>query len=458
MFRVLFAQQNIQVGDDRWLFPRRHRDRFEWIALLAYRRATLSHDGGWVSRDDIARLPKWSGKTPKHIGDNVARYLQDLKRGEFDLVEARSPWTGPYRLTTPPQDVSFDFPIDQVTKALRVVPLRPEIQRDDLIRFVPRFVRAELLFQRGGLLSNSTIGRISGAHSLLTDLVRDYPANPRLQLIAILATIRVLFRLGRFGAARETLLQYEPMVKEVGDPVLEAQYYLNLAWSYRRAESGTQSNRAVETALSKARESASSCGDRSCLGLLAYREAWSLARKKQYDDALARMSFAVEAAIIISNFTALQAYCADLGSIAHRIGPSRYAEARRWLLTGMLLARWARVGLDDAHGEMILGKMYSEMGTKKLTAALWLSRSERIARAAGNAVNLADVLMVRAFWHRQYGSRQSLIETLGKALLEFRKLRDFDSRQKERYMMLEFPSVWLQVLAFARAHTTNHPR
>lgn len=455
MFHVSFAHQNIQIGDGQWLFPRRHRERFEWIALLAYRRAILSHNGGWVSRDDIARLPKWSGKTRKHIGDNVARYLQDLKAGGFHLLEASSPSAGPYRLMAPPEDVLFDLPIDQVTKALHIALLRPEIQRDDLIRFVPRFVRAELLFQSGDLISTSIGDRVASAHSMFTDLVNDHSANPRLQLIATLASTRVLFRLGRFSAARQTLLQCKDMVKQIGDPVLEAHYFLSLAWSYRRAESGTLSNRTVETMMSKARESASQCGDRGCLGLLAYREAWSLARKKQYDDALAQMSFAVEAAIVTSNFTSLQAYCADLGSIAHRIGPRHYAEARRWLLIGILLARWARIGRDDAHGEMIIGKMYCEMGTKRMTSELWLKRAERIAREANNAVNRADVQMVRAFWYQHYGSREDLIETLGKAVVQFRRLRNFDSRQKERYMMLEFPSAWHHVSAYARAHASD---
>ncbi len=60
--------------------------------------------------------------------------------------------------------------------------------------------------------------------------------------------------------------------------------------------------------------------------------------------------------------------------------------------------------------------------------------------------------MMGAFWHRQYGSRKGVIETLGKALIEFRRLRNFDSRQKERYMMRKFPSVWFHVLAFAKTH------
>jgi hypothetical protein len=282
--------------------------------------------------------------------------------------------------------------------------------------------------------------------------VKDFPANPRLQLIALIAAVRVQFRLGRFQAARETLIQYEALIQQAGDAVLEARYYLSLAWSYRREESGTQSNSTVETMLSKARERASTSGDRGSLGLLAYRTAWSLARKTRYEEALSQMVFAVEAAVITSDIATLQAYCADLGSIAHRVGPRRYSEARRWVLISILLARWTRLGRDDAHGEMILGKMYCDLGAKRRTAELWLKRAERIAKAAGNAVNLADIHMVWGFWHRQYGSRKDVIETLGKALIEFRRLRNFDSRQKERYMMRKFPSVWFQVLAFAKAH------
>jgi hypothetical protein len=150
VFRISFAQQNVQLDEESWLFPRRHRDRFEWIALLAYRRATLSHDGGWVGPDDIARLPRWAGKTRHNIGNNVARYLKDLKLAGIDILEAKSWWTGPYRLIESPTEVSFDVPLAHVEKALRIAPLRAEIQRDDLIRLVIGFVRAELLFQRVG--------------------------------------------------------------------------------------------------------------------------------------------------------------------------------------------------------------------------------------------------------------------------------------------------------------------
>jgi len=82
-----------------------------------------------VSRDDVARLTKWSGKTPKHIGDNISRYLQEFKRRGIDLVEARSLWTGPYRLNIPPEDVTFDLPMEEVMEALCILPKRPEVRR-----------------------------------------------------------------------------------------------------------------------------------------------------------------------------------------------------------------------------------------------------------------------------------------------------------------------------------------
>ncbi len=455
MFRVSFARQNVLTAKGRWLFPKAHRDRFEWIALLAYRRATFSHDGGWLSLDDIARLPRWTKRTRRHIGNNVGRYLQDLERLGI-AFEAKSVWAGPYRLAEEPGEVSFDIPLAEVEKQLRIAPSQPEVQRDDLIRFVSRFVRAQLLFHQGRLASG--LGNPSPSQSALiafTELVRDFPANPRLQLIALIAAARVQFRLGRFGSARETLIQYEAVVRQVGDKVLEAQYYLSLAWSYRRAESGTQSNQTVETMLSKARECASNSGDRGSLGLLAYRTGWALARKTRYEEALAQMSFAVEAALITSDIASLQAYCADLGSIAHRIGPRRYREARKWILTGILLARWGRLGRDDAHGEMILGKMYCDLDAGRLIAALWLQRAERVAKTAGNAVNLADIHMVWGFWQRRYGTRKDLIETLGRAIAEFRRLRNFDFHQKERYIIRKFPSVSFQVLAFAK---TQQPK
>jgi hypothetical protein len=133
------------------------------------------------------------------------------------------------------------------------------------------------------------------------------------------------------------------------------------------------------------------------------------------------------------------------------IGPRYYREARSWLLLGIAIARWMKIGRDDAHGEMILGKIYTELGKQPRLARLWLQRAERIAERSGNQVNLADVKMVWAFWHQRFGTRKDQVETLAHALLIFRGLRDFDCHQKEGYMARKFPGVWPDVKKLAKS-------
>jgi len=57
----------------------------------------------------------------------------------------------------------------------------------------------------------------------------------------------------------------------------------------------------------------------------------------------------------------MQAYCGDVGNVIHRLGPKHYKEASSWLLLGIAIARWMKIGRDDAHGEMIMGKIYTEL-------------------------------------------------------------------------------------------------
>jgi hypothetical protein len=108
----------------------------------------------------------------------------------------------------------------------------------------------------------------------------------------------------------------------------------------------------------------------------------------------------------------------------------------------------ARQGAQDIlyRDQMILGKIYTERGTQPRLARSWLQRAERIAQRSGNQVNLADVKMVWAFWYQRFGTRKDQVETLIQELLIFRSLRDFDCRQKERYMARKFPSTWREVV------------
>jgi tetratricopeptide (TPR) repeat protein len=450
MFEISFERQNVRIAPSRWLFAKRHACRFDWMALLAYRRAKPSLDIGWVTLNDIVNLPNWAGMTRRHAGINIGRYLQAYEREGLELVEAQSRWVGPYRLNVLPSNIQFDIPIAQIEKRLKIKRKEVELPREELRRFVFRYARAQWLFNQGELVPIGTQAD-QGAFGEFLHLTNDDGFCPRLQLIACIAALRVLFRLGRFGAAGKTLAQNAKLVRSVNDPVLKAQYFLAVAWSRQRSESGTSSNRSIENALSSARAFAEDSGDRASLGLLAYRTGGFLTKKGRHEEAILQLLYAVEAAIVTGNFDAVQSYCAEVGSVIHRLGPDHYPEARAWLLLGIAISRWMRIGREDAHGEMILGKTYAELGKQPNLARFWLQRAERIAQRSGNQLNSADVKMVWAFWHQRFGTRRALVETLCQALLMFRNLRDFDGRQKERYMGRKFPSVWPDVTKFAEA-------
>jgi hypothetical protein len=150
--------------------------------------------------------------------------------------------------------------------------------------------------------------------------------------------------------------------------------------------------------------------------------------------------------LITGNDEMVEASCVNIGSVMLRLGRSHYKEARGWLLLGITIARWMKIGRDNAHGEMILGKIYIEQG-KAQRAFRLLKRAERIAERAGNQVNLGDVRMVWAFWHKRFGKQKDERDTLVNALRTFGRMKEFDRRQKERYIARQFPEVWSAVLA-----------
>ena len=152
MFKVCFAEQNVRIGVSRWLFPRRHAMRFEWIELLAFRRVAESSGQYWITLDDIARLPSWAGKSPHHIATNVGRYLQSFEQQELTIVSERTRWAGPYELSLPAWGVTFDLPVNEVVKRLRLKQSHADNDQDQLLRFTFSYARAQWLVFHGRLV------------------------------------------------------------------------------------------------------------------------------------------------------------------------------------------------------------------------------------------------------------------------------------------------------------------
>lgn len=452
MFELSFEKQNVRIGRTRWLFAHRCVGRFEWLALLAIRKAQRPSDAS-VTLDEIAQLPSWSGKTRRHIGGNIARYLDALERQDVLVVDADARWVGPYRLRLGPAEITFDIPIPEAEDRLHLQRTQAPIAREELYRFTHSYTRAQWLLFQGKLLSSKgPAGKDQGAHDILTQMSEDESFNPRLRLLACIAAVRVLFQLGRFGAAKKTLEDNAPFLKQVNDLVLRANYYLELAWSRQRGSSGTESNRTTEDAISRARGFAEKSGDRASFGRLAYRMSGFLTKRGKHLASIDQLLSAIEAVLVTGNSYELQAYCIDLGSVIHRLGPKFYKEAQQWIILGLDIAKQMGIGHDNPHGEVILGKTYAELGDAKLSRQ-WLRTAEKIAMESKNPLALADTMMVWSFWYQRFGTTKDQINALVNALRIYRSLRQFDYRQKERYIARKFPSAWSEVLKFLEKGT-----
>jgi len=423
--------------------------RFEWLALLALRRSGGSLDSAWVELSEVGRLPRWKGKPRHHISTYLGRYLAAPEITRIGLVQAKEKWAGPYRLQVDPLSIRFDVSKSEAGKRLQLTPARAAgtTNRRELLRFATAYVRAQWLFFQGRLKrQEAQHADGANAYGILMQMTEDNRYSSTLRLLARLSAVDVLFRLGAYPAARKSLLESAQLLRNTPNYALKARYHLALAWAYQRSSTGTHSDKAVEASLRKARLYAENGGDQAAAGQLAFRRAGYLTKKRQYQEAVDDYGAALESYLIVRDYNSVQATCADLGSSLHRVGPKEYDEVRRWILASIAIARLMHLGRDDAHGEMILGKIYVERGEKNRSRRL-LSRAERIASRAGNRVNLGDIKMVWGFWFQRFGTREQLIETLVAAVNIFESMAEFDVPQKKRYMGHSFPEVWSDVLA-----------
>jgi tetratricopeptide (TPR) repeat protein len=443
---ISFERQNVRYGS-RWMFATRQRMRFEWLALLGLKHLSGPGDQAVVGISDILRLPGWAGKSRRTIAINTGRYLQSLERAGYRLVSAEARWAGPYRLEAGAFAVEFDIGLPEVRKRLRFNTNQSLPEREKLFRFTLSYARAQWLMFRGKLIPHRTAPKgEQSAYQRFLNLAGDEFYSPHLRLFARLGAVQVLFGVGQFKLARSILLEDLPLLRKVQDKALKAQFYVALAWSYQRAASGAASDRAVERAINTATGYAKTSGDRATLGLVASRTGGYLTKKGRHRESINHFVQALEAHLMTGNYSMVEASCVNIGSVIHRLGRSHYKEARTWLVLGIAISRWMGIGRDNAHGEMILGKIYIEQG-KEQRASHLLKRAERIAERAGNQVNLGDIRMVWGLWHNRFGKQANVRDTLLSALRTFGRMKDFDRRQKECYIARKFPEVWPSVLA-----------
>ena len=446
---VSFERQNLRLGPARWLFPRGHTMRFEWLALLAYRRKTRLPDQSWVDARAVARLPHWRGRTPPHIGTNIGRYLQDLVRRGFRIVDAEHAWSGSCRLEVPAAAVSFDLPLEEVRKRLHVLEPSPPGAPAQYREFTWRYAQAQALVFKGRL-SVRGHERTASAYREFLRLAEDARFIPNLRLLATVAAVSVQYRLGLFQTARQTLGRSRGLLDRATDASLKARYYLAVSRGEHRRASGAAINMRTEAGLNAATAYATEAGDRAALGEIADRTGWLHAKNGRNEDAIRALLQALECHLVTGNFDRVHACCCNIGSILHRMDEPYYREARQWLLLSLRISHWMHLGRDGAHAEVILAKMDIE-GRRPTRARGWLQRAMHVAEEAGNQVDVADAKLIEALWHQSFGAPGAEKRALADAVRGYRALQNFNISQKENYIKHKFPTIGEEALGTVAA-------
>ncbi|HJQ69594.1 MAG TPA: hypothetical protein VKA70_11510 [Blastocatellia bacterium] len=439
---VLLEKRDIVITPNHSLFPRRHAMRFEWLALLAYTRNTQGPDGGWVSIEEIQKLPLWRGKPKEHIGTNVGRYIQQMEKGRIKLVEVQTLWRGPYRLQLLPWEVSFDIPIKKAGERLgQVISVSPS--RQPLLLFTEKYSRAMSLFLEGRLLPDPTKRKRQQENALdkLCALAEDGSLDARLRLMANLAAVRVLDSLGRFRAAAMTLDECQKLIKRVRDPVVTAKYFLANAWRYYRARDYA----VFEQNLAKAKEVSTKSIDSTLAGASVNSEGLYLAERRRYEEAIPLLVQGLDARLPIDNFDAIQASCFNIGNTFQRMGEGFYGEAEAWLKLCVNICKWMHLGRYESLAEVVLAKIALESGRTR-SFLKWIREAEHLAEQARNPTDILWCHILWAFYAQQQKRPEDAIEHLIKARSIYKGKQDYDWMVLDKYVHRKFPDLWEDVI------------
>jgi tetratricopeptide (TPR) repeat protein len=439
---VSMQERNITLEPRHFSFPRREAMRFEWLALLAYTRVMESARGGWVSIEEIRQLPLWRGRSVAHVGTNVGRYIQQLEKSGVKMVEAETPWRGPYRLRIDPEAIRFDVSIGEVRAQLgKLTPALPS--RKQLLMFTEKYARATSLLMEGRLSLDLRVRKKHQENALagFSSLAREGGLDARLRLLASLGAIRVLDRLGRYGAVADRLDDCEKLVRRTTDPVVTARFFLTNARRYLRV----RDNEAVEHHLSRAKELAAKSPDSAVLGASADQEGVYLSAKDKHEEALPLLVEGLSARLPTENFDAVQASCFNIGNTLQRIGERCYAEAEQWLELCVNITEWMRLGRYEALSEIILAKMAVETGRTDRYAK-WIEEGEKITERTRNTTDMIWCNVIKGMHYQRKRDVKATVEHLVKARKIYLRRQDYDSGVPDRFLARKFPEVWDEVI------------
>jgi hypothetical protein len=422
------------------LFARKHRMRFQWLVLLAYTRRVQAVDQGWVTVQQVAKLPEWSGHSLSTISTDIGRYLTNLERRCRHLVEAKRLWRGPFRLALKPSEISFDLSLNEIAKYLNLPAIMPRSSLPQLYRFTKDFVQGYQSIFTGHLLSSRLIvSRHTAAKSVFMTLADDHKLPPVLRVLSYLAAIRVLDRLGHYEAIDHTLADCNKLMRALRDPVLKVRFHLAKVRRFRQL--GAQA--ACMKELGQINNLLLECVDKSALGGVMDGEGLVLSNMERYQEALKQLSGALEARLVAGDFDLIQSSCFNIGNALHRIGEKHYNDARHWIELAIKICKQRKIGKDQALSEIILAKIELESGNIGRCDRL-LGRAWNIVEKSQNRIDRATYHVVRALYFQKQNNLNKVVVELRNARSIYMGVKGFDRAAQDRYLSWKFPMQWMQ--------------
>ena len=437
---VSFHKRNVYLRSSRFAFTRSHNLRFEWIALLAFKRAHRIDDG-WTTIDEICRLPHWHGENRNrhNAAINVGRYLQELTRNEIFIVTAERPWSGPYRLSIPSRQIEFDLQNSAIRKQLGMRERSVTRDLDALYIFTRDFVRAtSLLFQEELDIADKQ-SRHDDARRTFMALAKKQGMPTSLRVLAYLAAVRILHRFGELEAAAESLDDCGKYLKKISDAVLKAEFHIANAWHSTRTGDYNKGQRELDLA----EVLIGSSEDKRALAALENEQGLLLAVTKKYEEALPCYLTSLQASLMAGNYYRLKQACFFIGSLLRSLGKRYQSRSTQWVHLSIDVVGWMRLHKAEAQAEILLAEMYLE-SKEYQRFEHWVAKADSFASTSGRWFTVVECHILRARYFRKIHKNEAAVDALASARNIYLQFEGSDVQ--DHALAHEFPEEWKSVM------------
>jgi tetratricopeptide (TPR) repeat protein len=273
---------------------------------------------------------------------------------------------------------------------------------------------------------------------------------PTLRILAYLTIVRVFDRLGRFTIAANALDDCGLFVRHIRDPVLKGLYRLRNSRRYYKRADYLKARRELETGTMFIRQSV----DKDLMAAAYNWEAVLLSRDGQHEEALRRLSQALEAQLIAGNFDDVQATCYNIGTVLHRMGKDHLHTAVHWLEVCVQICDTMKIGRYEALAEARLARIALEQGSA-YRFMRWYKKTVRLAERSTNPLDRVEAHIARALDFQRLYQVDLAKKELIIARQIYMRLAGFGYRAMDDYLKGIFPREWTEVRSSSSLHRNS---